>query len=393
MTAQAILENKNPSTSKRYYAIGQAAQRLGVAIDTLRRWEREGKITAIRSAGGMRLFPITEIDRLLAHTTDQTDALSVSQAATFLGVSPATLRRWDRENKLKPKRSVSNERIYTKVQLDSFVKDVVGRPTNTIATQVTDANDQELSPVAYIKEKAHKISDALVITVIDKSIFLRYRSKVIGVAALSTIVGSLFFGQHGPNTPVQFTTVDQKEFTAVATELARQANDRGLGFVLFEKGSTLNNAAVLSKSDRQAIFLSTNETSFTPADTEVYGHAPSTATPAFISSTDSVEHQLPVTLPRPEVYIGSSNNVLLTTEGITPLSQTSLQSSSARMPAKAARLFVKEPSISQASKVFLSPQSTSDALYVLEKMPGRGFIVATEKPPTKEVTFDWLIVN
>jgi molybdopterin-binding protein len=45
--------------------VGQAAALLGVSVDTVRRWEEEGKVRIDRSAGGQRLVPIDEIQRLL----------------------------------------------------------------------------------------------------------------------------------------------------------------------------------------------------------------------------------------------------------------------------------------------------------------------------------------
>jgi molybdopterin-binding protein len=45
---------------------GQAAEMLGVTVETLRRWEAEGRLRLERSAGGQRLVPIAEVTRLLA---------------------------------------------------------------------------------------------------------------------------------------------------------------------------------------------------------------------------------------------------------------------------------------------------------------------------------------
>lgn len=45
--------------------IGQAAAVLGVSVDTIRRWEEEGRIETIRSEGGQRLVPLAEVQRLL----------------------------------------------------------------------------------------------------------------------------------------------------------------------------------------------------------------------------------------------------------------------------------------------------------------------------------------
>ncbi len=45
--------------------IGQAAELLGVGVETLRRWEDEGRLRVERSAGGQRLVPLDEVRRLL----------------------------------------------------------------------------------------------------------------------------------------------------------------------------------------------------------------------------------------------------------------------------------------------------------------------------------------
>jgi len=46
--------------------IGQAAALLGLSVDTLRRWEEEGRISVGRYAGGQRIVAFDEIRRLLA---------------------------------------------------------------------------------------------------------------------------------------------------------------------------------------------------------------------------------------------------------------------------------------------------------------------------------------
>lgn len=44
--------------------IGQAADLLGVTVETLRRWEADGKLRTRRSAGGQRVVAAAEITRL-----------------------------------------------------------------------------------------------------------------------------------------------------------------------------------------------------------------------------------------------------------------------------------------------------------------------------------------
>jgi molybdopterin-binding protein len=46
--------------------VGQAAEMLGVSVETLRRWETEGRLRMTRSDGGQRLVEVDEVARLLA---------------------------------------------------------------------------------------------------------------------------------------------------------------------------------------------------------------------------------------------------------------------------------------------------------------------------------------
>jgi molybdopterin-binding protein len=46
--------------------VGQAAEMLGVTVETVRRWETDGRLRLERSDGGQRLVPIAEVTRLLA---------------------------------------------------------------------------------------------------------------------------------------------------------------------------------------------------------------------------------------------------------------------------------------------------------------------------------------
>ena len=52
-------------SSDRTLRIGQAAELLGVGVETLRRWEEEGGLRTVRSPGGQRLVPLDEVSRLL----------------------------------------------------------------------------------------------------------------------------------------------------------------------------------------------------------------------------------------------------------------------------------------------------------------------------------------
>jgi molybdopterin-binding protein len=49
---------------KERYTASEAARALGISIDTLRRWDRAGRIRTERDRGNRRLVPASEIDRL-----------------------------------------------------------------------------------------------------------------------------------------------------------------------------------------------------------------------------------------------------------------------------------------------------------------------------------------
>jgi molybdopterin-binding protein len=62
--------------------VGQAAEMLGVTVETLRRWETEGRIQMERSDGGQRLIDIDQVSRLLNERRKaSTDRPIVAQSA------------------------------------------------------------------------------------------------------------------------------------------------------------------------------------------------------------------------------------------------------------------------------------------------------------------------
>ncbi|MBA3876032.1 MAG: MerR family transcriptional regulator [Anaerolinea sp.] len=78
-----------PHVADRHLRAGQAAEMLGVTVETLRRWEVEGRLRIVRSGGGQRLVPIAEVIRLLEQRRrDNPDPRAATQSARnrFAGV-------------------------------------------------------------------------------------------------------------------------------------------------------------------------------------------------------------------------------------------------------------------------------------------------------------------
>jgi molybdopterin-binding protein len=68
------------------YRIGEAAAMLGVRVETLRRWERDGKLTVARTAGGQRTVRASEVARLLAERRERPRVTSASVRNRFPGI-------------------------------------------------------------------------------------------------------------------------------------------------------------------------------------------------------------------------------------------------------------------------------------------------------------------
>jgi molybdopterin-binding protein len=49
---------------KQFYSASEAAKMLGISLDTLRRWDRDGRIETARDSGNRRIVAATEIRRL-----------------------------------------------------------------------------------------------------------------------------------------------------------------------------------------------------------------------------------------------------------------------------------------------------------------------------------------
>jgi molybdopterin-binding protein len=69
-----------------YLRIGEVAQRIGVSVDTLRRWETEGRITFERR-GNQRVLPATELAGFLTSLSGSDRTSSARNRLTGVVVS------------------------------------------------------------------------------------------------------------------------------------------------------------------------------------------------------------------------------------------------------------------------------------------------------------------
>jgi molybdopterin-binding protein len=55
---------KRGTRSERFLKASDAANALGISLDTLRRWDRDGRIRVVRDASNRRIVPESEVERL-----------------------------------------------------------------------------------------------------------------------------------------------------------------------------------------------------------------------------------------------------------------------------------------------------------------------------------------
>jgi molybdopterin-binding protein len=67
-------------------AMGEAARALGVSLDTLRRWDRTGKLRTVRDERNRRRVPEAEVERLSGHPARHPAGDGLSARNRFAGV-------------------------------------------------------------------------------------------------------------------------------------------------------------------------------------------------------------------------------------------------------------------------------------------------------------------
>jgi molybdopterin-binding protein len=103
---------------RKIYSAAEAARALGISLDTLRRWDRDGRIRVRRDAANRRLVPASEVERLRGAAGDET----ISARNRFRGVV----------------RSVEIEGLLAKVEID------VTEPARVVAI-ITRESAQQLA--------------------------------------------------------------------------------------------------------------------------------------------------------------------------------------------------------------------------------------------------------
>lgn len=137
---------KTTAQTKSLLSVTQAAKILKVSPDTLRNWEKSGKLIPERTPGGARRYRLSFIQELVSEKAPEVSAkkkgmLSISKAAKELGVSSDTLRNWEKKGQISADRTEGGARRYSKSQL-TFLKKELG---------IDNKQAQSASPIVISK--------------------------------------------------------------------------------------------------------------------------------------------------------------------------------------------------------------------------------------------------
>lgn len=108
---------KEKNNQIEYIRIGEAARILGVSIDTIRRYEKKGKLEAERLDGKNRYFRLERINEFISNKP-----LTISEVAERFKLSPDTIRRLENKGYIKPYRNSTGFRTYTSECVYEFLK-------------------------------------------------------------------------------------------------------------------------------------------------------------------------------------------------------------------------------------------------------------------------------
>jgi len=124
-------------------SITKTAKLLSVSPDTLRRLEKKGKFTPNRTAGGKRIYTKANIE-FLKHLFNRQESgpFNVKQAASILGVSIDTIRRWENEGRIIASRTAGGHRRFTKETIEQ-ARNLKGKQISISHSPTSVASDNK----------------------------------------------------------------------------------------------------------------------------------------------------------------------------------------------------------------------------------------------------------
>lgn len=122
------MQNNDTDTNeaKKLLSIGEAANYLGISIDTLRRWGKKEKIETYRSPGGHRYYKKSDLDNLFGTRYERTEP-TIRRASAIEEIKPETEKPDVAEEIIPPAELEAKEE--TIVQMKSYNGDKLVVPS------------------------------------------------------------------------------------------------------------------------------------------------------------------------------------------------------------------------------------------------------------------------
>lgn len=148
-------EPQEKKIRREYVTVGEASSLLGVSIDTIRRWEKSGKLKAKRLDGKNRFFALDEL-----HEFKSTRPLSTADVAKLLKISPSSVRRLEAVNHLHAVRDEKGKRLYSRESVENAILKTsmgMGQKTYQVALDKTPPSPTiETNPNSFIQTLSGK---------------------------------------------------------------------------------------------------------------------------------------------------------------------------------------------------------------------------------------------
>ena len=137
---------KSKKLSNKFITISQAASILKVSADTLRNWEREGKLIPERTAGGARRYSASELyelkKQIFPKKNRKLGLISVSKAAKQLQISADTLRNWENKGLVESYRTKGGARRFSSAEIKRIQGELGIKPLPPEPIQISNSRHE-----------------------------------------------------------------------------------------------------------------------------------------------------------------------------------------------------------------------------------------------------------
>ena len=164
-------------------SIGDASEYLGISIDTLRRWEKKGRITPMRSPGGHRYFSKRELDNLFGkrYTRDE-ETIRTSQQNSLSDVVQTSTDELLTTNNQLP---TSEPPVLPPITYESQLTPTPGLPAwrsiRNESKEINQVSEVQLTPLIRTVREV-KIPEAPIIRIVSQRSASEETSSILSPA-------------------------------------------------------------------------------------------------------------------------------------------------------------------------------------------------------------------